>query len=187
MKIRRNLTEKDFLKFDELERKFYSDDYITPKEECYLWYRHENLSYIAIEEDKKIVGFMCLFPIKDEVYKKIELGIYNDSNMTHKDILTTEEINTNDIKEIKLFLSCIVVDVGFRKIGVKFLLNEYLNIYNEFVKDGIAIKDVITDNVTKDGVEFSKRIGLEPILKSDHGTTICYGTFENIYKTNMSQ
>lgn len=80
-----------------------------------------------------------------------------------------------------------MVDVGFRKIGVKFLLNEYLNIYNEFVKDGIAIKYVITDNVTKDGVEFSKRIGLEPILKSDHGTTICYGTFENIYKTNMSQ
>ncbi len=179
--IKKELVKNDFIIMEDLEKLYYDEDYITKAEESYRWYIHSSNSIVVIEHNGEIVGFMNMFPIKDEIFNKIKNGEYNDKFMTYKDVVLLDE---REELIHNLFLSCIVIHEKYRGgEALKILLQEYLRIYEQYVSRGFKFNNVITDNVTENGVKFSKKIGLKPIIESDHGSTICMGRYEELLTT----
>lgn len=178
IKIIENLNVIHFKKMEYLEKLYYDDDYVTNALEAYKWYNYWNNSIIVVQNtiDNKIVGFMNLFPIPKNIFKRIAIGQYNDKDLTYKDIVIPSDID----KEYNLFLSCIVIHHDYRNtVALNVLLKEYMTRYQQFSESGYNFKYVITDNVTKKGIKFSQSLNLKPYITSDHNSTICLGSYED--------
>ncbi|MEF9935208.1 MAG: GNAT family N-acetyltransferase [Clostridium sp.] len=170
------LTVEDFIEMENLEKRYYSEEFITPYSEAYLWYKHHPHSLYIERVDGKIVGFINMFPIKENVYSLIDRGVYNDSNLTHNDIIPLNEISKGD----NMFLSCIVVNKDYRGLGItNRLLQGAANIYREYAQ---RIDYIITDNVTGDGERFSRRLGLLVHCISTHDSVIFKGKYKDFVK-----
>jgi len=166
MDIAKELSFKDFEKMSALELKFYGEDYVTPAEEAYLWYQKYPHTVTAAKEGDSIAGFVNLFPVKDDVFEKLKAGKFNDSQMKLDDIA---DINGTDGK-LNMFLCCIVIDEKYRRgsFTKKLLLTAAQQYESVYEKCG----DIVTDNVTKDGSQFSDRYGFSFVCNSNHGSKI---------------
>jgi len=175
--IKNDLTEKDFIEMEALEKRYYSEEFIADYKDAYDWYRDLPFTTVAAEDNGRIVGFLELFPISDRVYKLLLEGRFNDKYLEKRDIVDIEKPCT---EPLNLFLSCIVVDRDYRGAGVlALLLRTYADLYEKVVRKGYVIDKVITDNVTKEGESFSLRMGFERLTKSDHGSVVYIQDFEH--------
>lgn len=176
LKIKKRLSKKNFIEMYEIERYYYSEEFITPAEESYLWYKFKANSICAIADNGIIVGFMNLFPISEEIYNQIKRGVYQDSKMTYKEILEPDESEG----PIYLFLSCVAVHQQYRKSkALEMMLEDYIKQYEAWLLKGYSIHGIVTENVTQAGLKFSLKMGMKNINISDHNSYICEGTFEN--------
>lgn len=181
MEIKQKLTLEDFKTMKKLEEKYYDDEFITPYEEVYEWYNTYDYSIRAVEEDGEVIGFLNLFPIKDEIFNLLKQGKFNDKYLEKDHIV---DIYNKDKNEINLFLSCILIDDKYRKTNaLQLLLEEYVKYYSELEKS-VVIKYVITDNVTESGARFSERLGFTKIIDSNHDSKV-YATTFNDLKMNI--
>lgn len=171
------LNEMQFTEMEELEKRFYSSEYITPAKESYHYYMRFPLSTIAASDEGRIVGFINLFPVVDEVYKSLLNGTYNDSNLTFLDIA---EIDRSSTDRLHMFLSCIVVDNAYRKQGVtRALLKAAVERYS-VVKHRCDY--IVTDNVTQDGCRFSMGLGFKFVCKTDHESSVFIMLYDEFVK-----
>ncbi|MGL4819862.1 MAG: GNAT family N-acetyltransferase [Bacilli bacterium] len=176
MNIREPKGRADFEAMDALERLYYDDEYITGISDSMAWFAKHPHTFRLAEENGRVLGFLCLFPVGEAVYEQIHSGTYNDKYMTADDVLSKEECVARGVRG--LFLSCVVVHHEARGRGVvDCLLAEYTALYQSWNATGAQFSTVITDNVTAEGVAFSKRLGLQPIATSDHDSVICEGAF----------
>ncbi|MGM9987163.1 MAG: GNAT family N-acetyltransferase [Bacillaceae bacterium] len=174
MKLKKELTLVDFYEMEQLEKQYYDTDFITPAMESYECYKQRKGSILVVEDKGKIVGFMNLFPIEYSLYEQIKRGVFNDKDLTYKDIV---EIETGE-GDIYLFLSCIVVDKAYRKKGVSaLLLQAYCRYYEQK-----QVKSIIIDNVTEDGDDFSQKLGFQFITVSDHDSNIYEISFAHFFE-----
>ncbi len=179
MQIKKQLTKSDFQQMYDLELQYYEDEFITPIEESYLWYKNRPHSVVAVQDQNQIVGFLCLFPILETIASDIKKGTYNDASMTYEEIIDVSNLRSD--QAYTLFLSCVVIDKQYRHRNVlKLLLNEYKLYYETLTKQGIRFKEVLTDNITEEGVAFSKRLGLSQYVVSQHNSVIMSGAYEDV-------
>lgn len=184
MYIKTNLNFSDFQAMETIERQYYPPEYIAPAETSYSWYLHWPDSILAVFEDDKPVGFMNLFPVHDGLYQQIQSGTFNDALLKVEDIRVPVPSATGSDHPYALFLSCVAVDRNYLKKGIaRTLLKAYLERYTMYEKEGYAFGDLITDNVTEAGLQFSKSIGLTPLRQSDHQSWICTGTFNSLRRS----
>lgn len=186
MKIKQKLTLEDFKNMKILEEKYYDEEFITPYEEVYQWYKEYNYSIRIVEDKGQVVGFLNLFPIKREIFDLLKQGDFNDKYLEKNHIVN---IDSNECEEINLFLSCILIDGSYRKTNaLKLLLEEYARFYSE-LENRVKINCVITDNVTESGARFSRRLGFIKVKDSNHSSEVYMTTFkefkENVYKSNI--
>lgn len=176
LKMKKRLSKKNFSEMYEIERYYYSEEFITSAEESYLWYKFKPNSICAIADNGIIIGFMNLFPISEEIYNQIKRGVYQDSKMTYKEILEPGESEG----PIYLFLSCVAVHQQYRKSkALEMMLEDYIKQYEKWLLKGYSIHGIVTENVTQAGLKFSLKMGMKNINISDHNAYICEGTFEN--------
>lgn len=162
--IMEDLKYKHFVEMMLLEKQFYSENFITPAKEAYKWYIKYPFTTVAAEFNDKIIGFVNMFPVKEEVFESIKAGDFNDQNLTLTDI---ESLNS---KQLHMFLSCIVVDKKYRNLGLtKKLLQSAVEQYED-VQD--RCNWIIIDNVTEEGVRFSEKYGFSFVCNSSHGSKI---------------
>ncbi|HAX72098.1 MAG TPA: hypothetical protein DCY20_01100 [Firmicutes bacterium] len=179
MRIKEDLSIEDFYVMFELEKQFYSVDCITPPMESYRWYLHFKRSFLVVEVDGLVVGFMCLFPVSNEVRDLIEAGCFNDASLEFTDIINEEQLKVGDT--YTLFLSCVLIDSSYRQTSaLKLLLNGYKAYYARLEARGIWFDDVLSDNVTEAGLQFSSGLGLSPVIGSDHESMIVKGTYKEV-------
>ncbi|MGL4374232.1 MAG: hypothetical protein ACRCS6_10635 [Turicibacter sp.] len=177
MNLKQTLTLNDFHSMFELEKLYYDAEHITPADQSYLWYKMRPHSIMAVEDDYQIVGFMCLFPIPEHIVSAISQGMYNDADMTYEDIMGEQDLQIG--QSYTLFLSCIVIHSEYRKtLALSLLLNEYKTYYQSLTDKGILFDHVLSDNITQAGLRFSKRMGLSPLIQSDHDSTIVKGSYQ---------
>lgn len=186
MKIKENLTLADFKKMKVLESKFYEDEFITPYEEVYDWYSKFDFSIRIVEDKGQVVGFLNLFPINDDIFNLLKKGEFNDKYLKTSHIVNIENLNSSKHQSgINLFLSCILIDADYRKTNaLKLLLEEYSKYYSE-VEEKITVNNVITDNVTESGARFSKRLGFDKIVDSNHESEVFMIDFQK-FKENIA-
>lgn len=181
MELKKELFFEDFKQMEALEGKYYDQEYITPAEEAFKWYQYEPESIRVVCEGESIIGFCNMFPVREQIYELIEQGLFNDSLLSYQDIYRLNE----KTEFIYVFLSCILVEESYRGEGVtQLLVREYWKYFNEWVKKGVKVVAVITDNVTAEGENFSKKIGLQLHRVSNHDSKIYQGTFEAFTKAN---
>lgn len=181
MKIKEKLELQDFKNMKKLEKKYYDDEFITPYEETYEWYNTYDYSIRAVEDDGEVIGFINLFPIKDEIFNLLKQGDFNDKYLETKHVV---DIYNEEETEINLFLSCVLIDDKYRKTNaLQLLLEEYVKYYSK-LEERVKINYVITDNVTESGARFSERLGFSKVIDSSHNSKVYMTTF-NYFKTNI--
>ncbi|MDF2681849.1 MAG: hypothetical protein K0R47_3039 [Brevibacillus sp.] len=180
MNIKSCLTIQDFIQMEQLEKKYYGEEHITPYAESYEWFVQRPHSILALEEDNRIIGFMNLFPVKQDIYEQIENGTYNDKYLTYREIIPVE---SEPVTSMHLFLSCVVIDDHFRKSdALTMLLGSYIDYYETFQRKGVRMERIVGDAVTADGERFLNKIGLKRYCASNHDSTIYRGTYEEFVK-----
>lgn len=159
------LTLSDFQQMEALERTCYDAAYIAPAAEAYDWYRYEPRSSVALSENGRLIGFVNLFPVRGDVFLRLLSGVYNDSEMTVRDLAPA------DAAVERLFLSCIAVAEPYRGQGVSGKLLRMAAAQYCAAPDA----RIVTDNVTAAGRRLSERCGLSFRCESDHGSWIYAG------------
>lgn len=177
VRIKKNLSHRDFIEMEKMERKYYSEDFVTDAESSFDWYLYWSKSTVVATYKNKIAGFMNIFPISDSLYYSLLSGSYDDSEMVYEEIKRPDD--TDDIYH--LFLSCVVIDKAYRDTDALCqILREYVAIYDDFNDKGYSFQSIITQNVTAQGVNFSTKIGMIPTKIADNGSTICIGKYEDV-------
>jgi len=176
MNIKDKKTLQDFIQMEKLELKYYSEDHVTPHKEAYEWYKAFPQTDVALEEGGKIVAFMDIIPIKEDVFNKIKKGRLNDKYLKTDDMIDLDTLAKGDT--VNLLLSCIVVDEPYRKSNaIRNMIKEHLKHLQQYMDKGILIESIITSNVTSQGEKFSKGMGFKRVGASGHNSVIYISTF----------
>ena len=163
MEFPEKLTFEDFEKMHSLEKKFYEEEFITPSEEAYEWYKKYPYTVTVAKDGDKIAGFVNLFPVKKHIFELIKAGKFNDSEMT------AEDIEDKECKEmLNMFLCCAVIDEEYRRDGLTAKLLRAASKQYE----GCICGEIVADNVTEDGYAFSEKYGFDFVCNSDHDSKI---------------
>ncbi|MEF9951499.1 MAG: GNAT family N-acetyltransferase [Clostridium sp.] len=162
---------EDFKEMEDLEKEYYSSEFITPYTESYMWYKKAPHSIYVEKINGEIAGFINMFPVNREVFNSIKKGEFNDAALRFSDIISIDNVKNRD----NMFLSCIVVNKKYRGIGIALkMLTSSIDIYRSV---NSKIENIITDNVTKDGENFSIKIGLKKEVESNHNSQIYIGNY----------
>lgn len=161
------LSLQDFQQMEQLELSCYDESYITPYREAYHWYKKEPRSVLVLTHGSRIIGFVNLFPVEEELFLAILRGHCNDS------LLKAEDIAADTPTAKYLFLSCAVVDKAYRRQGLGKELIRRAAAQYAIAREAL----LITDNVTEAGCRLSESLGLLYQRDSDHGTKIYMGAF----------
>lgn len=176
MNIKNELVIEDFIYMEQMEKKYYSEEYITPYEEAYRWYLSNPNGGAVLEDDGVIIGFTDVLPVKQEVFDRMIKGTFNDKYLTTEDLVSMEKLRKGN--SVNLILSCVLVEKECRKTdALRMLLNATMDYYRRFTEQGIRIDSIATSNVTEDGVRFSEKMGFERIGSSDHQTVLFRTSF----------
>lgn len=183
MIIKEKLTFEDFKMMSVLEEKFYDPSHITPPEEAYDWYKKFPYTTRVMEDKNKIIGFVDMFIINDEIFHVMKSGKFNDKNLTSEGIVDICKM-TQDVYH--MFLCCLVIEEQYRKTNaLKVLLKEHIQFYEKFEEQGIIIDQIITDNVTESGARFSQKLGFQKQTDSDYNSVI-YAMDYKKFKENFN-
>lgn len=147
-----------------LEKEYYSEEFITPVDEAYNWYKKFPNTTVAATDGERIVGFVNLFPIKKEIFELILVGKFNDQN------LTLNHIESFNSERFNMFLSCIVVKKEYRKMGLAKKLLQSAVMQYESISD--RCDWIIVDNVTEEGERFSEKYGFSFVCHSTHNSKV---------------
>ena len=185
----------DMGRFEEMERLeagCYGPEFIAPAAEAYAWYLRLPDSTVALADGAgAVVGFVNMFPVTDGVYRALRAGTFNDADLRASDVVDvsglaagpgpksegaptsgpqpgSEGVPTSG--PLHMFLSCIVVERAHRGGEVaRALLQEAVARYERI--EGL-VDEIVTDNVTPEGVRFSRRWGFAPVCASDHASQV---------------
>lgn len=176
------LEYRHFEQMARLELMYYGEDFITPPQEAYRWYRRYPYTVVAALHDDCVVGFVNLFPVKESIAKALRAGAFNDHFLTLEGVVDID--NTGD-EPLYMFLSCVVVDAAYRAGGLTRQLlcqaiEQYAHVWHRCT-------EVLTDNVTAEGERFSQRYGFHFICRSDHGSVVYTQTWADFVRAVMPQ
>jgi hypothetical protein len=176
MNIKTDKTPEDFQHMEQMELEYYSEKFITPWKEAYLWNLSNPKTGYVLEDCGRIVAFTDILPVRQEVFDGIVNGSFDDKYLTENDLVKIEELKAGDC--VNLLLACILVDEDYRETdALKTLLNAHMDYYRSFAGLGIQIETVVTSNVTRAGERFSERMGFDRIGRSGHDTTLFRTSF----------
>lgn len=161
----------------ELERLFYDDSFITPAAESERLFRLYPYTLVAVADGNMIAGFVNLFPVKKHIYDALVNGILNDHDLTAEAVTN---LSQHRGEPLHMFLSCIVVAPAYRTMGLaRTLLTAAVQPYLPYLE---YCQQVVTDNVTDDGVRFSQRYGFRPVGSSHHASSIFVQPFADFVR-----
>ena len=167
------LTYAHFEQMAALELQYYGADFITPAEEAYRWYLKQAYTIAAAAVNDEVVAFVNLFPIEAAASDKLLRGQLNDSELTADSIV---DIYADD-GPLHMFLSCILVEPRYRRTGLtrrllRAAIAPYLPVQHR-------CQLVATDNITPEGVAFSRHFGFMPHGTSDHDSQLFVQPFSS--------
>ena len=174
--LERELSLAHFYQMEALEKRFYSETYITPAQESYAYSVRFPGSTIAASDGGRIVGFVNLFPVRQPVFDAILQGIYNDGTLTAEDLA---QADARASEPLQMFLSCIAVEPAYRKQGLTNALLFAAVMQYRPVSDRCDF--IATDSVTEAGRRFSQRLGFRFVTQTDHASSVSiqrYAEFE---------
>jgi len=126
--------------------------------------------FVLLYDDKKLIGYLCLFPIKNSLYEEILNGDkLFDSNIPGEML---EQYKPNNI--YKLFLISMVIIPEYQKKGLsKYLVKGFYNFIHQKKKENIIFSSILSSAVTDDGKQMLERMGFKENKKLPGGYSLC--------------
>lgn len=169
------LTQQDFLDIYEIDRLVLRHDLIAPASVAYSWYKYNVYSHIAIRSrvTEKIIGYITLFPITDELFQEIKQGNFKDSH------LSTDRIRQYDMPDFYiLYVSCVAIHPAYQNTkAFSFLYKAVIQMMLDLaVEREVYVTEIITEASTTQGEKLCKIIGLKKMCDTNLGTALYQGT-----------
>lgn len=153
MKLKTILNETELQQAIELDRQAYSNkDLVGSLEKCKQWLQVCPDMYIALYENKKMVGYINFVPLTAKCFGKFKNGKMCDSQINARDILPFRK------GENFCLLMSIVIRKEYQNTKAIILLTQaLLDRIDNFAKRGIYIPQFLTECVSDDGKKFITR------------------------------
>ena len=150
-----------FKNIHSLDMKTYSEEYVG-KLDSMLSRNNDSDIIIVVKNENRIVGYMDILSLKEEMYKKI----------INSNIIVDDEISLSDLKNIDegnyLYILSIAIKKEYQNDEtIKLILEKYKN----FV-ESININDILATTINEDGYRFIKRLGFKEIKQLKENETL---------------
>ena len=160
---------KDIMYLDSLA---YNEDMQGTYDSINNRFKKNKDSYILAYDNKKLVGYICFFPISDELYSEMLISdTMKDDDISPDDIVSYKKGKKNNI-----FIISIVIDPNYRdKEAIKLITNEFIKFIKEKNENDYIIDKVLGTTVSDDGFKFATKLNFK-----------VYKTYEKNYKLVMT-
>ena len=166
----RNVTVDDIAEAVSLDKLVYDEEYYVTIRQCLDWYNKNDQIYTMIKESdtNRTIAYVNASPVTSEYYNKIRGGEFIDT------YLPPDAIVGYDFPDLyNLYFSSIVVHPDCQNTAVFLaLFNAITQKFLELGRQGILIKSIVADAVSKKGEKFCRLFGMEKVKNSTHDSEI---------------
>lgn len=160
---------KDVMCLDSLA---YNEDMQGTYDSISNRFKKNKESYILAYDNKKLIGYICFFPISDELYSEMLIS----DTMKDDDISPDDIVSYKEGKKHNIFIISIVIDPSYRdKEAIKLITNEFIKFIKEKNENDYIIDKVLGTTVSDDGFKFATKLNFK-----------IYKTYEKNYKLVMT-
>lgn len=166
---------------DDLDKKFIDeileiDASVYPEhlqgtfEEVYGRFCANRDMFVLLYDDKRLIGYLCLFPIKNSLYEEIS----NGDKLFDSDIPGEMLEQYKPHNAYKLYLISMVIIPEYQKKGLsKYLEKGFFNFIHEKKKEDVIFSSILSSAVTDDGKQMLERMGFKEKKKLPGGYSLC--------------
>lgn len=160
---------KDVMCLDSLA---YNEDMQGTYDSISNRFKKNKESYILAYDNKKLIGYICFFPISDELYSEMLIS----DTMKDDDISPDDIVSYKEGKKHNIFIISIIIDPSYRdKEAIKLITNEFIKFIKEKNENDYIIDKVLGTTVSYDGFKFATKLNFK-----------IYKTYEKNYKLVMT-
>ena len=166
-------TDEGFLKdVLNVDKRVYPREIQGTLEELKERYKSKNQHFLLVYKEEKVVGYICFFPITDDLSTKI-----NDSDVIYDNYIRAKDIS--DFKKDKLtdiyVISVAIVPEEQDTDAIRVLTNNFMSILKNKVKEGYLLNNIMTTASSEDGIKFFNNLNFSEIktLKNNYKLMSC--------------
>jgi len=138
--------------------------------EVYNRFKANNDIFILLYDDDKIIGYLCLFPIKDILYNKI----LNEDKLFDSDISGEYLEQYIPYNTYKLYIISVVILPEYQNQGLsKYLKNGFYNYIFNKKKNNILFSKTLSTSVSLAGKRFFKKMKFRVKKSLSEGYDLC--------------
>ncbi|WP_337100436.1 GNAT family N-acetyltransferase [Paenibacillus sp. YIM B09110] len=157
---------QDILAIDEL---VYASDFRGTYEEVSERFRANRDMFILLYDDDKIIGYLCLFPIKAELYEKI----VRSDRMYDSDIPGSMIERYTPGERYKLFMISVAIHPDYQNQGHSGkIIQGFYSYMLKKQKDNIHIDSILAISVSKPGERFLGKLRFAPLKEIKSGISL---------------
>jgi GNAT superfamily N-acetyltransferase len=157
---------QDILAIDEL---VYASDYRGTYEEVSARFLANRDMFILLYDAEKVIGYLCLFPIKAELYQKI----VQSDRMYDSDIPGSMIEKYVPGEHYKLFMISVAIHPDYQKQGHSGkIIQGFYSYMLKKRKDNVHIDSILAISVSKPGERFLGKLRFAPLKEIKSGVSL---------------
>lgn len=161
--IESNGSEETFLeKILDIDSQVYSEDMQGSMQSVGERYHKHPTSFLLVEDEGNIVGYICYFPICESLYQRM---IVSDEPLD--DNITADEIGDYSDKTHLFVISIVIIETYRDGNAIMLLLDEWKAKMKKKIEDGYGIESISGYTVSEDGKKFVNKMHFEKIGKNE--------------------
>jgi GNAT superfamily N-acetyltransferase len=153
----------------EIDASVYPEHLQGTFEEVYGRFCANREMFVLLYDDKRLIGYLCMFPIIDSLFQEIS----NGDKLFDSDIPgeMLEQYKPNNV--YKLYLISMVIIPEYQNKGLsKYLIKGFYHFLHEKKKENILFSVILSSAVTNDGKQMLERMGFKEKKKLPGGYSL---------------
>lgn len=184
LEIKETFGLEDMKKIEELEKKFYDDEFVVCGEEAWEWNQKFPFQQIAAVDNGRIAGFLEMFPVKEAMVQGYLNGELDEQDISVDHMV---DIYTAEPGEYAMLICTTLLDEDYRGQGImRSLFKNRIDFYDSFKEKGITFDNTIADVVSPQGGHLAEKLGMKMMLEMESGSKIYLGSYEEFRNKIMS-
>ncbi len=154
----------------EIDASVYPEHLQGTFEEVYGRFCANRDMFVLLYDDNRLIGYLCLFPLKDSLFEEIS----NGDKLFDSDIPGDMLLQYKPNNVYKLYLISMVIIPEYQNKGLsKNLIKGFYNFILEKKKNNILFSKILSSAVTNEGKQMLERMGFKEKKKLPGGYSLC--------------
>lgn len=182
MIIKETFTAEDLKKLEELENRYYGDDFVVGGDDAEEWNDLFPFQQVAAVMDGEIVGFLEMFPVHDSLVEGYLTGKLNEQDI---EVCHMVDIYNEPPGTYTMLICTTLIEEAYRGQGIlRKLFKNRFAFYEKFEEKGFVFDKTIADTVSVHGSKLVEKLGMQMKLETSFGTKIYMGSYSAL-KENL--